>query len=88
MRVENTAFQDKNNDCQISLLQRVTLHIEMSCSYQHHQDYLQQVNPKRQGSKEFVSDPGYPEDIVILLIVSQGEMAAPTVPQQRYDLST
>ena len=44
--------------------------------------YLHQVNPKRQGSKEFVSDPGNPEDILILLVVSQGQVATPTVPQQ------
>ena len=52
------------------------------------QAYLQQVNPKRQGSKELVSDPGDSEDILILLVVSQGQMTAPTVPQQRYYLAS
>ena len=52
------------------------------------QAFLQQIYPKRQGSKEFVSDPCNPEDILVLLVVSHGEMAAPTVPQQRYYLST
>ena len=53
-----------------------------------HQDYLQQVNAKGQGSKELVTDPGNPEDILILLVVGQGEMSGPTVPHQRYYLST
>ena len=46
------------------------------------QAFLQQIYPKRQGSKEFVSDPGNSDYILILLVVSQGQVATPTVPQQ------